>query len=257
MASSASSSSVVTQSVRYSSRDEVAVAGVGTGAAVFVGAGVGVGVGTGVGVCVGAMVGVGVGTGAAVFVGAGVRVGVGTGVGVLVGAGVGVFAGAMVVAGVGSGVGVCVGAMVGVGVGSGVTPGCAVTVGLGTAPADGVGLGSSEHPASSMARRIALAHSNPRTMDFDIITLLCARFTATFASTLAFRMTRRKVRLYLLEGVLLYPSDKVRSNLAVVVEQRSSFALVEALKCRSRRAMRWQGPAGSLIVPIGTTCATT
>ena len=181
---------------------------------------VGVGVGTGVGVFVGAGVGVGVGTGVGVFVGAGVGVGVGTGVGVFVGAGVGV--------GVGTGVGVFVGAGVGVGVGSGVTSGCAVTVGLGTAPADGVGLGASEHPVSSMARRIAPAHTNPRAMDFDIITLLGARLSATVACTVAFRMTRGKVCLYLMRGVHSYLSDKVRSNLAAVVEQRTLIALVEA-----------------------------
>ena len=83
---------------------------------------------------------------------------------------------------------------------------CAVTVGVGTAPADGVGLGASEHPVRSMARRIAPAHSNPRTMDFDIITLLGAGLSATVASTVAFRMTRRKVCLYLLRGVHLYLS---------------------------------------------------
>ena len=70
--------------------------------------------------------------------------------------------------------GVFVGANVGAG-GAGVTPGCAVTVGLGMALADGVGLGPSEHPASSMARSIALAPSVPRAMDFDIITLLGAK----------------------------------------------------------------------------------
>ena len=105
--------------------------------------------------------------------------------------------GKVAVAGVGSGVGVGVGAMVGVG-GTGVTPGCAVPVDVGTAPADGVGLGSSEHPVRSAARSSAPAHSNPRAMDFDIITFLGARFSATVPSTVAFRMTRRKVRLYLL-----------------------------------------------------------
>ena len=111
----------------------------------------------------------------------------------------GVCVGAMVGEGaaVGSGVGVSVGANVGAGVGSGVTPGCAVTVGLGTALANGVGLGASEHPVSSMARSIAPAPSSPGAMDFDIITLLGARLSATDASTVAFRMTRRKVRLYL------------------------------------------------------------
>ena len=48
-------------------------------------------------------------------------------------------------------------------------------------------------------------------MDFDIITLLGAGLSATVASTVAFRMTRRKVCLYLLRGVHLYLSDKVRS----------------------------------------------
>ena len=78
MASSASSSSVVAQSVRYSPRDKVAVAGVGSGVGVFVGADVGVGVGSGVGVCVGAMVGVGVGVGSGVTPGCAVTVGLGT-----------------------------------------------------------------------------------------------------------------------------------------------------------------------------------
>ena len=114
-------------------------------------------------------------------------------------AGVGVGVGASVA------VGVCVGAMVGVGVG--VTPGCAVTVGVGTARADGVGLGASEHPVSNMARSIALAPTKPITMDFDIVTLLGARLSATAASTVAFRMTRRKVYLYLLRGVHLYLSE--------------------------------------------------
>ena len=112
-----------------------------------------------------------------------------------VGSSVGVFVGAM--AGVGVAVGVCVGAMVGVGVGAAVTSGCAVTVGVGTALADVVGLGASEHPVSSMARSIAPAPSNPRAMDFDIVALLGARLGATGASTVAFRMTRRKVHLYL------------------------------------------------------------
>ena len=49
-------------------------------------------------------------------------------------------------------------------------------------------------------------------MDFDIITLLGAGLSATVASTVAFRMTRRKVCLYLLRGVHLYLSDKVRSR---------------------------------------------
>ena len=204
MASSARSCSVGAQCFRYSLRDK----------------GIAAGVGTGVGVCVGAMVGVGSGVG--VFVGADVGVGVGSGAGVFVGADVGV--------GVGSGVGVFVGAMVGVGVGvgSGVTPGCAVTVGLGTALADGVGLGAPVHPVSSMARSIAPAPSKPSAMDFDMIALLDARVSTTDASTVAFRMTHRKVRLYLLEGVLLYLFDKVRSNLAAVVERRTLIALVEA-----------------------------
>ena len=148
----------------------------------------------------------------------------GVAVGVCVGAMVGVGVGAAV--GMGVAVGVCVGAMVGVG--SGVTPGCAVTVGLGTALADGVGVGAPVHPASSMARSIAPAPSKPSAMDFDIIALLDSRVSTTDASTVAFRMTRRKVRLYLLKGALLYPSDKVRSNLAAVVERRTLIALVEA-----------------------------
>ena len=214
MASSASSRSVGAQCVRYSLRDK----------------GIAAGVGTGVGVCVGAMVGVGVGA----AVGMGVAVGVCVGAMVGVGSGVGVFVGAVVEAGVGAAVGmgvavgVCVGAVVGVGVGADVTPGCAVTVGLGTALAVGVGVGAPVHPASSMARSIATAPSKPSAMDFDMIALLDARVSTTDASTVAFRMTRRKVRLYLLKGALLYPSDKVRSNLAAVVERRTLIALVEA-----------------------------
>ena len=200
MALSASSRSVGAQCFRYTSRDK----------------GIAAGVGTGVGVCVGAMVGVGVGA----------AIGMGVAVGVCVGAMVGVGVGAAV--GMGVAVGVCVGAMVGVGVGADVTPGCAVTVGLGTALADGVGLGAPVHPASSMARSIAPAPSKPSAMDFDMIALLDARVSTTDASTVAFRMTHRKVRLYLLEGALLYPSDKVRSNLAAVVERRTLIALVEA-----------------------------
>ena len=72
--------------------------------------------------------------------------------------------------------------------------------------------------------------------------------------TLAFRMTRRKVRLYLIEGVLLYLSDGVRLNLADAAERRT---LLESRLGFADHAARWQGPAGSLIVPIGTTCATT
>ena len=196
MALSASSRSVGAQCVRYSLRDK----------------GIAAGVGTGVGVCVGAMAGVGVGA----------AVGMGVAVGVCVGAMVGV------AVGMGVAVGVCVRAMVEAGVGSGVTPGCAVTVGLGTALADGVGLGAPVHPASSMARSTAPAPSKPGAMDFDIIALLDARVSTTDASTVAFRMTHRKVRLYLLEGVLLYWFDKVRSNLAAVVERRTLIALVEA-----------------------------
>ena len=160
------------------------------------------------------------------MVGVGAAVGMGVAVGVCVGAMVGVGVGAAV--GMGVAVGVCAGAMVGVGVGSGVTPGCAVTVGLGTALADGVGLGAPVHPASSMARSTAPAPSKPSAMDFDMIALLDARVSNTDASTVAFRMTHRKVRLYLLEGVLLYLFDKVRSNLAAVVERRTLIALVEA-----------------------------
>ena len=161
--------------------------------------------GVGVGVCVGAMVGVGVAVGMGVAVGACVGAMVGVGVAVGMGVAVGACVGAMVGVGVGVGMGVCVGAMVGVG--SGVTPGCAVTVGVGTALADGVGLGASEHPVSSMARSIALAPTKPITMDFDIIALLGARLRGTVASTVAFRMTRRKVCLYLLRGVHLYLSE--------------------------------------------------
>ena len=171
--------------------------GLGVGAifvvAVGVAGGAAVGMGVAVGACVGAMVG------------EGVSVGIGVAVGACVGAMVGVGVGAAV--GMGVAVGVCVGATVGVGVGAGVTLGCAVTVGVGTALADGVGLGASEHPVSSMARSIAPAPSNPRAMDFDIIALLGARLSATVASTLAFRMTRRKVCLYLLRVVYLYLSE--------------------------------------------------
>ena len=134
--------------------------------------------------------------------------------------------GKVAVAGVGTGVGVFVGAMVGVGGGSGVEVAVGAMVGVGVA--DGVGLGASEHPVRSAARSSAPAHNNPSAMDFDIITFLSARFSATVPSTVAFRMTRRKVRLYLLRGVHLYPSNKVRLNLASVVERRTLFALVEA-----------------------------
>ena len=65
-------------------------------------------------------------------------------------------------------------------------------------------------------------------MDYDIITLLGARFSATIASTLAFRMTRGKFRLYLLEGVLFHPCDKVWLDLASVVKRRTLISLVEA-----------------------------
>ena len=69
------------------------------------------------------------------------------------------------------------------------TPGCAVTVGLGTALANGVGLGASVHPVSSMARSTAPAPTKPRAMDFDIVALLGARVSTTVASTLDFHMT--------------------------------------------------------------------
>ena len=78
MASSARSISVGAQSVRYTPRGKVAVAGVGSGVGVFVGAMVGVGVGTGVGVFVGADVGVGVAVGAGATAGVAVEVGLGT-----------------------------------------------------------------------------------------------------------------------------------------------------------------------------------
>ena len=215
MKSSASSCSVGAQCVRYSPRDKVIAAGVGTGVGVCVGAMVGVGVGTGVGVCVGAMVGVGVGTG----VGVGVE--------------------AMVGVGVGTGVGVGVEAMVGVGVGTGVTPGCAVTVGGGTAPADGVGLGAPEHPVRSMARRIAPAHTKPMAMDFDIITLLGARFSAAIASTLAFRMTRRKVFVCTwCEGYYCICPTWCDRTLSPLSSGEHDIGLIEASICRPRRAMR-------------------
>ena len=122
----------------------------------------------------------------------------------------------MVGVGVGSGVGVCVGADVGVGVavGAGATAGVAVEVGLGTVLANGAGVSASEgcpsedwkseHPVRSMA---SIAPATGRLiMDFDIIALLDARVSTTDASIVAFRMTRRKVRLYLLRGVHLYLS---------------------------------------------------
>ena len=138
--------------------------------------------------------------------------------------------------GVGSGVGVSVGVTVGVAVGvsvgvfvgSGATVGSVVDVGLGTVLTDGVGLGSSEHPTRSMAKS-ATPTTSRLMMDFDISALLLVRDEApTIAARLALPMTRCKVRLYLVEGVLLYPSDKVRSNLAAVVEWRTLIALVEA-----------------------------
>ena len=154
-----------------------------------------------------------------VVVGTGVSVGIG--VGVAVGSGIGVFVGVDVGDGVVVGTGVSVGIGVSVAVGSGVTPGCAVTVGLGAAPADGVGLGSSEHPANSMAKSIAAAPSRPIAMDFDIVTLLCAKRSATIASTLAFHMTRRKIRLYLIRWVLFDLSYRVQMNLASALERRT------------------------------------
>ena len=115
-----------------------------------------------------------------------------------VGVAVGACVGAMVGVGVGVAVGACVGAMVGVGVGVAVGACVGAMVGVGTARADGVGLGASVHPVSSMARSIPPAPTKPSAMDFDIIALLDARVSTTFASTVAFRMTRRKVRLYLI-----------------------------------------------------------
>ena len=51
-------------------------------------------------------------------------------------------------------------------------------------------------------------------MDFDIQLSLARDEAPAIASTLAFPMTRRKVRLYLIRGVLLYLPDGVRLNLA-------------------------------------------
>ena len=123
--------------------------------------------------------------------------------------------GAMV--GVGTGVGVCVGAMVGVGTGVGVFVGAmvgvGVTVGGGPSPADGVGLASSEHPVSSMARSITPAPTKPRAMDFEITTLLGKRLSATVATTVAFRITRLGAESYHMRKILFYLSNQCARTL--------------------------------------------
>ena len=59
-------------------------------------------------------------------------------------------------------------------------------------------------------------------MDSDISALPLVRDEApTIASTLALPMTRRKVRLYLIGGVLLYLPDGVLLNLADAAERRT------------------------------------
>ena len=85
-------------------------------------------------------------------------------------------------------------------------------------------------------------------MDFDIQLSLARDEAPIIASTLAFPMTRRKVRLHLIRGV--------RLNLADAAERRT-LLLVEAWICRPRQAMRLQSPAERSIGPIRTTCDTT
>ena len=113
--------------------------------------GVAVGTGVGVGVAVGSGVGMAVGSGVGMAVGSGVGIAVGSGVGMAVGSGVG--------EAVGSGVGIAVGSGVGIAVGS------SVCVGF------GVGLGSSEHPASSMNTEVMLM-TRPPIINLDIATSL-------------------------------------------------------------------------------------
>ena len=168
-------------------------------------------------------------------------------------------AGVGVGAAVGKGVavGVCVGAVVEAGVGSGVTPGCAVTVGLGTASADGVGLGVSEHPGQQYGKEYRIRSYQTEYNGLwhypspPGARLKCQQLHVR----LALHMTRRKVRLYLIEGVLLYLSDGVRLNLTDAAERRT-LPLVEAWICRPRHAMRLQSPAGRSIGPTRTTCGT-
>ena len=83
--------------------------------------------------------------------------------GVLVDAGIAVAVAEGVAAGSGVGTGVESGVVVFVGAG------VAVKVGLGTVLAAGVGLGSSEHPASVMARSNAPTLSATALVDFDIV----------------------------------------------------------------------------------------
>ena len=75
------------------------------------------------------------------------------------------------------------------------------TEGVGTAVGWVVGLGAPVHPASSTARSSAPAPSSPSSMDFDIIALPSAGFSAALASTVALRMTRRKVLVPMAAGV--------------------------------------------------------
>ena len=91
----------------------------------------------------------------------------------------------------------------GSGVGSDVAPGPAVAEGVGTAVGWVVGLGAPVHPASSTARSSAPAPSSPSSMDFDIIALPSAGFSAVVASKLALRMTRRKVLVPMPGGIFV------------------------------------------------------
>ena len=66
-------------------------------------------------------------------------------------------------------------------------------------------------------------------MDFDIVALPGPGFSATVASTLALRMTRRKVLLPMAGGIFVYLSDRVLSNLAAAPGGRRTLtASVEA-----------------------------
>ena len=82
-------------------------------------------------------------------------------------------------------------------------PGPAVAAGVGTAPAGVVGLGAPVHPASSKVTSMAPAPSSPSAMDFDIIALPGAGFSAAVASTLALRMARRKVLVPMAGGIFV------------------------------------------------------
>ncbi len=101
--------------------------------------------------------------------GVAVGMGVGCGVGVAVGTGDGVAMGVAVPVGVG--VAVSVRVALAVAVGTDVD----VAVGLGRIFATGEGLGSSEHPARSMARSIAPGSSALIAMDFGTFAPLAQR----------------------------------------------------------------------------------